>query len=212
LLDGRTATLHWAYGPTFRKNYPRITLQLEKALIATGTRNEFLMSGASSSWPSLILHLIARTVGATAAQAVANFYAFQVHRDGMAPFVAFHPDRDHGDGAIETIQTWLDTNYAVANPVEEMMRRAELGQRTFERRFKAATGYRPLEYVQLLRVTEAKRRLERTGEAIDTISWRVGYEDAAFFRRLFKRVTHVTPGAYRRQFRLPDAVIRGAAG
>lgn len=75
--------------------------------------------------------------------------------------------------------------------------------RTFKRRFKRATGYSPIAYVQHLRVEEAKRRLERTSEPIDKISWSVGYEDPAFFRRLFKRTTRITPGAYRRRFQLP---------
>lgn len=59
-------------------------------------------------------------------------------------------------------------------------------------------------YVQRLRVEDAKRRLERTQVAIEEVSWQVGYEDAAFFRRLFKRTTDLTPGAYRKRFRLPE--------
>ena len=35
-------------------------------------------------------------------------------------------------------------------------------------------------------IEEAKRRLERTDTAIDEISWQAGYEDPAFFRRLFE--------------------------
>ena len=37
-----------------------------------------------------------------------------------------------------------------------------------------------------------------------TLGWRVGDEDAAFFRRLFKRTTGRPPGAYRKRFRIPD--------
>jgi AraC-like DNA-binding protein len=58
--------------------------------------------------------------------------------------------------------------------------------------------------VQRHRIEDAKRRLERTDEPVDEISWRVGYEDPAFFRRLFKRVTGMTPGAYRRRFQVPS--------
>ena len=64
-------------------------------------------------------------------------------------------------------------------------------------------GYSPIAYVQHVRVEEAKRRLERTSEPVDAISYAVGYEDPASFRRLFKRVTGVTPGAYRRKLQLP---------
>ena len=46
--------------------------------------------------------------------------------------------------------------------------------------------------------------LESTGASVDEIGWQVGYEDPAFFRRLFKRVTGLSPGTYRRRFRVPD--------
>jgi AraC-like DNA-binding protein len=62
----------------------------------------------------------------------------------------------------------------------------------------------PIAYVQRLRIEDAKRRLERTDEPVDEVSWRVGYEDPAFFRRLFKRITGLAPGAYRRPLRIPD--------
>jgi len=61
-----------------------------------------------------------------------------------------------------------------------------------------------MDYAQRLRIEDAKRRLERTAAPVDEISWRVGYEDAAFFRRLFRRITGMAPGAYRKRFRIPD--------
>ena len=81
--------------------------------------------------------------------------------------------------------------------------RSGLAERTFKRRFTEATGFAPIDYVQRLRIEDAKRRLERTDAPADEISWQVGYEDAAFFRRLFKRTTGMTPGAYRRRFQVP---------
>jgi transcriptional regulator GlxA family with amidase domain len=85
-----------------------------------------------------------------------------------------------------------------------MIRRSRLAERTFKRRFAAATGVAPIAYVQRLRIEDAKRRLERTDGSVEDISWRVGYEDPAFFRRLFKRTTGMAPGAYRRRFQIPE--------
>lgn len=62
----------------------------------------------------------------------------------------------------------------------------------------------PIAYVQRLRVEDAKRRLERTDDPIDEIAWKVGYEDPAIFRRLFKRMTDITPGTHQRRFQVPD--------
>lgn len=211
LLDGQDATIHWAYAPTFRKNFPAVRLCLDKVLVASGERAQFVMSGASASWHDLVLYLVARLVGPTAAQAISKFMLLQWHRDGQTPYIAFRSKVDHGDAVVLEAQAWLARHFSVANPVEEVVKRSGLPDRTFKRRFTHATGYSPIVYIQQLRVQEAKRRLERTEEAIDEISWNVGYEDPAFFRRLFKRLAGITPGAYRRQFKIPSVVARTPA-
>jgi transcriptional regulator GlxA family with amidase domain len=131
-------------------------------------------------------------------------FALQWHHDGLAPYIVFEGNVEHGDGEILGAQRWLSTHFPVANPVEAMIQRSKLAERTFKRRFASATGLTPIAYVQRLRIEDAKRRLERTDAPVDEIGWRVGYEDGAFFRRLFKRTTGLTPGAYRKRFRLPD--------
>jgi transcriptional regulator GlxA family with amidase domain len=204
LLDGREATIHWAYARTFRRNFPKVRLRLEKVLVTAGDRQQLVMSGASASWHDLVLYLVARHVGPAAAQAIAKFMLLQWHVDGQAPYVVFEAPTDHKDAAILDVQKWLNDYFTVAAPVEEMVKRSGLAERSFKRRFTKATGYSPIAYVQHLRIEEAKRRLERTDAPIDEISWAVGYEDPAFFRRLFKRITRITPGAYRRKFRFPD--------
>lgn len=203
LLDGRRATIHWAFAETFRDNFPKVDLCLDEVLLTAGERNELVMSGATASWHDLVLHLIAHYVNPTSAQAMAKFMLLQSHTEGQAPFLPFTPRTDHGDAAISGLQEWLEANFTVATPVEEMARRMELSTRSLERRFKDATCYSPIEYVQRLRIDEAKRRLERTDAPVDTISWQVGYEDAAYFRRLFKRISRLTPSDYRKRFSMP---------
>ena len=203
LLSGRSATMHPAYAATFRDNFPDVGLRLDEVLVATGERQELVMSGASASWHDLVLYLVARHVGPTAAQAIAKYLLLQWHTEGQAPYVPFHAVLDHGDAIVVAAQEWLGAHYAVAAPVAELVERSGLPERTFKRRFTAATGHSPIAYVQRVRVEEAKRRLERTAEPVDAISYAVGYEDPASFRRLFKRVTGISPGAYRRKLRLP---------
>jgi len=201
-FDDAPATVHWGYAAKFRKSFPAVPVTPERALVVTGDRQQLISSGASTSWHDLVLHLVARHAGPAAALAMAHFYALNWHRDGLAPYIVFTPPRDHGDAAILEAQNWLASHYSVASPAEEMVKRSRLAQRTFKRRFSKATGLAPVVYVQHLRVEEAKRQLERTKASIDEISWKVGYEDPAFFRRLFKRITGLTPGSYRRTFDL----------
>jgi transcriptional regulator GlxA family with amidase domain len=204
LFDGKDATVHFGYAGAFAAAYPAVPIHPERVLVVAGARQELVSSGAASAWHDLVLYLMARYAGATAAQEVARFFALQWHHGGLAPYMVFEGRRDHGDAEIRSAQDWLDTHYSVASPVEEMIKRSRLAGRTFTRRFSHATGLTPLGYVQRLRIEHAKRRLERTDAPIEKIGWQVGYEDPAFFRRLFKRATGLAPGAYRKRFRIPD--------
>jgi transcriptional regulator GlxA family with amidase domain len=204
LFDGKEATVHFSYARTFAATYPAVAIHPERVLVISGQHEELVSSGASMSWHDLVLYLIARYAGPTSAQEIARLFALQWHQDGLTPYITFEGKADHGDGEIQSAQQWLSEHFSVANPVEEMIKRSKLAERTFKRHFTRATGLSPLTYIQRLRIEDAKRRLERTDASIDEISWRVGYEDAAFFRRLFKRTTGLAPSAYRKRFRIPD--------
>ncbi|EAU42122.1 Transcriptional regulator containing an amidase domain and an AraC-type DNA-binding HTH domain [Fulvimarina pelagi HTCC2506] len=204
LFDGRDATVHFSYADAFSELYPEVAVHPERVLVISGCREELVSSGASNTWHDLVLYLIAHHVGATVALEVARLFALQWHQDGLTPYMVFEGQSNHGDAEIAGAQEWLKDNFSVGSPVEEMIRRSRLAERTFKRRFASATGLAPIAYVQRLRIEDAKRRLERTDSSVEDISWRVGYEEPAFFRRLFKRTTGMAPGAYRRRFQIPD--------
>lgn len=211
LFDGVEATVHYGYARQFASAFPQVPINPERVLVVAGRQEELITSGASMTWHDLVLYLIARHAGATAAQEVARAFALQWHQDGLAPYIVFEGRNDHGDAAIQRAQNWVAQHFQVGNPVEEMVRRSGLTERTFKRRFAAAVGHSPITYIQRLRVEEAKRRLERTTASVDEISWQVGYEEPAFFRRLFKRITGMAPGAYRRRFQVPEFVATARA-
>lgn len=200
LLTGLEATIHWAFAPTFERNFPDIRLRTEEVLITGGVRDEFVMTGGVMSWHDLALHLIARHVGPGAAAAMARLLMLHWHGEGQAPYVTFTPVTDHGDALVAKLQKWLETHYMIPSPVEELAGMVTLPRRSLERRFARATGLSPIAYVQARRIEEAKRRLEGTTAPVEEISQDVGYENTAFFRRLFRRETNMTPSAYRRRF------------
>lgn len=204
LLDGLETTTHWAFAPTFRRNFPNVRLRIEELLIVAGARGEFVMSGAASSWQDLILYLISRHAGSTSAQAIGTFLLYHWDSRSQAPFVPFAPPTDHGDGAVRRVQEWLEGTQAPKASVDQMAAFAGLPRPTFNRRFRRATGYSPTNYLQHLRVEAAKRLLERSDKTVDEITWEVGYEEAATLRRVFRRITGLSPAAYRRKFQIPS--------
>src|SRR5262249_42962820 len=106
----------------------------------------------------------------------------------------------HEDREVAASQAWIADNYALDNPVGRMIEHSGLARSTFRRRFLEATGYTPIDYVHAVRIEEAKQLLESNDEALDAIGPEVGYEDEASFRKLFKRLTGITPSEHRRRF------------
>jgi transcriptional regulator GlxA family with amidase domain len=200
LLDGQEATSHWAYDERFKHYYPRVKLRIERVLCLAGDDQRIVTAGGTSSWHDLCLHLIARFCGVEEAINTAKAFLFEAHDSSQLCFAAIPPPPRHDDAIVRDCQGWLTDHYAEPHPIARMIERSGLKPRTFARRFKAATGYTPIDYVRSLRVEEAKQSLETTGDTIDDIGREVGYDDSASFRRLFKRKAGLTPSAYRRKF------------
>lgn len=200
LLDGLEAAGHWAYRHMFKKYYPQIKWREDSILNLTAKPKRIITTGGATSWQDLALYLIAQLCGVEHAIYTAKIYLLSCHTDGQLPFSAMTRYHRHDDAVITACQTWIAENYASANPVASMADRSGLQARTFARRFRAATGYQPLNYVQDLRIEAAKSMLETGSTAVDDVSATVGYEDSTSFRRLFKRKAGLTPAIYRKKF------------
>ena len=210
LLSGRETTTHWSHVPVFRREFPDVRLHEDRSLVQTGDGHSIVSCGGASSWQDLALLLIARYGSGEEAIRISRFFLYQWHRDGQLPYASMANNVVHGDRVVLKCQAWLAENYDRPNVVSEAARVSGLPKRTFDRRFKAATGYSPLAYVQALRIEEAKHMLETGSQPVDAIGREVGYEDAASFRRLSRRLTGMSPGDYRRRFRLPRYVAEAA--
>ncbi|HEY5807495.1 MAG TPA: helix-turn-helix domain-containing protein, partial [Povalibacter sp.] len=116
----------------------------------------------------------------------------------------FTPPLLHGDKAILTTQHWLQANASVACSVGALAERAGLSMRTFLRRFVKATGMKPSEYQQRLRISRSRELLEFTRDTVEQIAAAAGYEDSRGFRRTFKRMIGLSPAEYRRRFQRPE--------
>ncbi|MBX9455608.1 MAG: helix-turn-helix domain-containing protein [Rhizobium sp.] len=206
LLDGYNATTHWMFVPLFRTQFPNVTLHEERILVQSGPRHSLVCAGGASSWQDLSLFLIAKRAGTAEAIRISKLFLYQWHRDGQLPYASMAANVGHGDAVMEKCQEHAALNYTSGEVLAEMLKLSGLPKRSFDRRFRKATGYAPLEYVQWLRVEEAKQMLEGDECPIEEIAEEVGYSDLASFRRLFRKLSGLTPGEYRRRFRLPDTV------
>lgn len=200
VLDGCEATTHWAWCEVLDRRFPSVTVRPQRALVVSGEGQRLIMAGGGTSWMDLALYLIARTVGLEHAMRTARVNLIDWHDIGQQPFAQLARSRQVDDAEIARWQTWLAENYDRRNPVHTMVEQSGLAERSFKRRFRNATGMSPLEYVHSLRLEEAKQMLESGELSVEAIAHEVGYEDAAFFSRLFRRKVGLTPSQYRRRF------------
>jgi transcriptional regulator GlxA family with amidase domain len=158
------------------------------------------MAGGGASWLDVVLYLIARFVDVDTAMQAARINLIKWHEIGQQPFARLARSRQVDDAGIARCQVWIAEHYREPAPEAAMVQLAGLPERSFKRRFQAATGMGPLEYVHTLRLEEAKQRLETGDAPVEAIANEVGYEDAGFFSRLFRRPVNLTPAQYRRRF------------
>jgi transcriptional regulator GlxA family with amidase domain len=201
LLDGCNATSHWGYQDLFREHYPKVTFQPEPNLVFADTSGRIVTAGGTSSWHDLAIHIIARHGSTGEALRIARVYLLKWHGEGQLPYASLVRKLPHSDGVVRDCEAWLEANCADPAALKHVTRESGLAERTLKRRFKKATGTTLIDYVQNLRIESAKRMLESSSLPVEGISVEAGYEDASFFRRLFKRRTGLTPGAYRRLFK-----------
>ena len=199
LLAGCEATIHWAYVAALAR-YPDVRVRAERSLVVTGEGGRIVMGGGGTSWQDMALYLIARHVGLREARQVARTYMLDWHDDGQLPFASLLAAKQVADALIARCQEWAGLHYAGASPVAAMARLAGLPERSFARRFARATGLSPLEYVHRVRIEEAKQMLETGDAPVEAVAAEVGYQDASFFGRLFRRRVGMTPARYRRRF------------
>lgn len=198
LLAGRRATTHWMFADELARRFPEILINADRLVIDDG---DIITAGGVLAWADLGLSLVERLLGPTVMLTTARFMLADPPRREQRLYNGLEPRLQHGDRAILAVQHWLQAQTSSAVPISELADRAGLGERTFLRRFVKATGVKPSEYHQRLRVARARELLEFTSDTVEQIAAAAGYEDAGGLRRIFKRVVGLSPVEYRRRFR-----------
>jgi transcriptional regulator GlxA family with amidase domain len=197
LLAGRQATTHWAFSDQFSAQFPDVLMESDHMVIDYG---DVLTAGGALAWADLGLRLTERFLGPAVMLDTARYMNVDPPGREQRFYSGFEPRTKHGDGPILDAQQWLSSQREQAVTVADIARHAGLESRTFLRRFVAATGMKPSEYQQRLRMTRAREMLEFSRATVDEVALSVGYDDAGGFRRVFRKIVGLTPSDYRRRF------------
>ena len=199
LLNGRTCSTHWGHAQELQTMYPEVRVQSEK--IVTDCEGLYT-SGGAFAFTNLLIYLVEKYGGRDLAILTAK--AFMIHMDKVdqSVFMIFNGQKDHGDELVLNVQEQIESAYAQKISIGELTKVFHTNRRTLERRFKAATGNSPLEYLQRVRVEAAKKILEQAQHNVSDAMYGAGYNDPKAFRELFKKIVGISPSAYRKKFLL----------
>ncbi|MBX5439595.1 MAG: helix-turn-helix domain-containing protein [Thermoflavifilum sp.] len=197
LLNGRRCATHWAAAAPFRQMFPEV--QLAEDRVITDEQGIYTNGGAFS-FIHLLLYLIEKYYDRQTAVYCAKFFEADMDRYSQLPYMIFSGQKNHDDEIIKQAQAFIEEHFAEKISMEKLANQFASCRRNFDRRFVKATGYTPLEYLQRVRVEAAKRSFENTRKAVNEVMYEVGYADEKAFREVFKKMTGLSPLAYRNKY------------
>ena len=194
LLDGQVATTHWHYFDQFERDYPNVALKRQYFITQAGN---IYCAASVNAVGDLTVHFIRRTYGAEIASHVERNFSHEIRRSYESTSYfddkhIYHPDED-----IVQTQIWLQDHCQQEIQIKHVAERFSMSVRSFNRRFKAAMGKTPLQYLQEIRIDMAKDLLQTSNLNISEIADKVGYQDMGHFSALFKKMLGTTPSGYR---------------
>ncbi|WP_181721161.1 GlxA family transcriptional regulator [Nocardia gipuzkoensis] len=196
LLDGRSATTHWARAAQLEREFPQVRVEPDVLYVDHG---DVATSAGAGAGIDLCLHLVRRDHGAAHAALIARHMVLPPHREGgQAQYAPPPPPADALDGLLE----WAGARLGTPLSVDDLAAHLSVSPRTLARRFADQLGTSPGAWLLSRRVAEARTLLEQTDLPVEAIAVRVGLTSAVNLRRRFRDQVGTTPGAYRRAFRV----------
>ena len=209
LLDGKVATTHWGYANKFKADFPLVNLQENQFVTQsksqskndsiTQSGNIFCAAGGSAFY-DLGLLLIERYCGREISTQVAKTQIIDSKRGNQNSYTNVTLHKPHADQLVKQVQEFIEGNFKQPIQVSRLAAMVNITPRTLNRRFQSAVAMRPIEYIQAVRIEQAKRLLELGDVTIKSLAEQVGYDDISSFTRLFKRATELTPKEYQDKF------------
>jgi transcriptional regulator GlxA family with amidase domain len=210
LLDGRSATTHWAACAALARNYPTVHVDPDPIFVRDG--NVYTSAGVTAGI-DLALALVEEDLGAAAALEVArNLVLFVRRPGGQAQFSATLAGQAAVRPGIRELQAWISEHLDADLSVPALAERAFMSPRNFARVFAQQVGSTPGAFVESVRVERARTLLETTDLQVEEIARACGFGTVETMRRAFGRRVRVSPSEYRERFAAANVIpIRKAS-
>ena len=197
LLDGRRVTTHWDDCEELQRLHPGLRVEPDPIFIRDGP---VWTSAGVTAGIDLALALVEEDLGRAAALAVARQLVVFLKRPGGQAQYSAALSLQAGDDHFERLHAWVAAHLGEDLGIAVLARRAGMSERSFVRRYPAATGLTPARAVERLRVEAARGLLAETGTPVKRVAERCGFGTDETMRRAFLRVLGSSPQDYRDRF------------
>ncbi|WP_298737436.1 helix-turn-helix domain-containing protein [uncultured Chitinophaga sp.] len=197
LLDGRSCSSHWAAEGTFRNMFPEVQLEPDRLIT---DESGIYTNGGAYSFLNLMIYLVEKYYDRQTAIYCAKVFQIEIDRQSQSAFTIFTGQKLHGDEMVKEAQAYIESNLHEKISVEQLSSLFATGRRNFDRRFIKATGNTPVEYAQRVKIESAKKAFETSRKTINEVMYEVGYTDVKAFREVFRKITGMSPLAYRMRY------------
>jgi transcriptional regulator GlxA family with amidase domain len=198
LLDGRTATTHWAFCDELARRFPRVIVQSDPIFVRDGA---VYTSAGATAGVDLVLSLVEEDLGRRIALAVAQWMVVFLKRPGgQAQFSAQLSTQMAEHQPLRDLQTWVIEHLRADLSIDSLARRVSMSPRNFFRVFVREVGMTPGRFVERVRVEAARRLLEETSRGVGDVAAACGFGSDETMRVAFRRVLGVSPRGYRSRF------------
>lgn len=208
LLHGRRAVTHWGECAALANRFPDTTVEVDPIFVRDG---HVWTSAGVTAGIDLALELVEEDIGHTAAMAVAQVLVVFLKRPGGQAQFSNTLTLQQRDASFERLHGWIAGHLGSDLSVAALAAKAAMSERSFVRRYRAATGVTPARAVERMRVEAAQQLLVGTGLAVKRIAQRCGFGSEETLRQSFRRQFAVAPHEYRQRFLAsPSISTRGA--
>lgn len=197
LLNGRLCSTHWSAADDFRALFPEVKLQADRLIT---DEHGIYTNGGAYSFLHLMIYLVEKYYDRETAIFCSKVFQIDIDRQSQSAFTIFTGQKHHDDEMIRQAQQYIEDNVQEKISTENLSQQFAVSRRNFDRRFVKATGNTPAEYAQRVKIELAKRTFESTRKTINEVMYEVGYSDVKAFREVFRKITGMSPLAYKGRY------------
>ena len=197
VLDGRRAATHWSFCAELTRRFPAVRVEPDPIFVRDGP---VWTSAGVTAGIDLALALVERDLGSAVALAVARYLVVFLKRPGGQAQFSTALSLQAAEDKFGRFHEWIDAHLADDLSLPVLADQAGMSERSFSRRYAAATGLTPARAVERLRVEAARRLLAESRAPVKRISQRCGFGSEETMRRSFLRLLAATPQDYRARF------------